>query len=479
MRILKPKAMKHLFWITTLAAVLIGFSACQEQSDVTGWNYNDPEWGGFEKPDYREQETGPNLVHIPGGTFTMGQAEQDLTHEVDNVPRKVTVSSFYIDETEVTNIAYREYLHWINDVFMDFPEVYDQALPDTNSWRERLGYNEPMVEYYFRHPAYNDYPVVGVSWEQAQRFAEWRTDRVNERILVREGILERDPDQTGMENFNTDAYLEGLYEGIVREPMRSPDGEERRVRMEDGILLPDYRLPTEAEWEYAAIANIGSSVDENVATRRNYPWEGLSLRKGEETRGRYRGKFRANFQRGRGDYAGIANEGNPDAVQTAPVRAYWQNDFGLYNMGSNVSEWVKDVYRPLSFEMVDDLNPHRGNVFQVPDRDEDGWAQRDSLGRVEHRDVTREENEDRRNYREADQRGHEDPMEYEGGDQQYQHRESTLISNEARVYKGASWDDRGYFISPRVRRFLDQSQSTATIGFRLAMDRVGPSHKKE
>ena len=471
--------MKKLIWITSTLGLLLIFSSCSEQSDVTGWNYNDPDWGGFEKPDYREQETGPNLVYVPGGTFTMGQTEQDLTYESNNIPRQVSVSSFYMDETEVTNIAYREYLHWLRAIFVDFPEIHEQALPDTNSWRERLAYNEPFVKYYFRHPAYNDYPVVGVSWEQAERFAEWRTDRVNEWILVREGIHERNPDQINEENFNTDAYLAGLYEPIVRDPKRSPDGEERRVRLEDGILLPEYRLPTEAEWEYAAIANIGSTVDENVATGRMYPWEGKSVRRGDETRGRYRGKFRANFQRGRGDYMGVAGEYNDAAETTAPVRSYWPNDFGLYNMGSNVSEWVKDVYRPLSFEMVNDLNPFRGNVFQVADQDEDGWMDKDSLGRVEMRDVTREENEDRRNYRDADQRGHNDPMTYEDGEQQYQYRESTLISDEARVYKGGSWDDRAYYISPRVRRFLDQSQSTATIGFRLAMDRVGPSKQMD
>ena len=85
-----------------------------------------------------------------------------------NIPRRITVSSFYIDESKVANVHYREYLYWLNRVYGEsFPEVYRNALPDTLVWRSELAYNEPLVEYYFRHPAYNDYPVEGVTWKQA------------------------------------------------------------------------------------------------------------------------------------------------------------------------------------------------------------------------------------------------------------------------------------------------------------------------
>src|SRR5690606_10243087 len=126
--------------------------------------------------------------------------------------RRVTVSSFWMDQTEVRNVDYREYLFWLMRVFAEYPAVYKKALPDTLCWRSKLAYNEPYVEYYFRHPAYNEYPVVGVSWVQANDYCAWRTDRVNELVLYQKGIIKLDPQQVGKENFNTDAYLAGQFE---------------------------------------------------------------------------------------------------------------------------------------------------------------------------------------------------------------------------------------------------------------------------
>ena len=141
-------------------------TACgkKEKSATTGWNYNDQKSGGFEKLNYEGQVTGPNLVLVEGGTFTMGQTDQDVTFEWNNVPRRVTVNSFYMDETEVRNIDYREYLYWLDRVYGEsYPEVLKKAEPDQLVWRDELAFNEPMVENYFRHPSYDDYPVVGLS----------------------------------------------------------------------------------------------------------------------------------------------------------------------------------------------------------------------------------------------------------------------------------------------------------------------------
>ena len=202
------------------SVILVFFSSCKKDvSRTTGWEYNNPENGGFEVAEAREQITGPGLVLIEGGNFVMGSTYENLYYEWDNVPRKVTVPSFYMDQTEVSNVDYLEYLYWLNRVFGEnYPAVIRNATPDTLVWRERLAYNEPLVENYLRHPAYLDYPVVGVSWIQANDYCLWRTDRVNEQLLIAEGYLDFDPDQKDENNFNTEAYMAGQYEGLVNRP---------------------------------------------------------------------------------------------------------------------------------------------------------------------------------------------------------------------------------------------------------------------
>ncbi len=490
---MKTQEKGNKYLLLLLLALPLVFSSCRkETSGTTGWNYNDPRNGGFQKIPYLEQETGPGLVLIEGGRFTMGRVEQEVHYDWNNIPRTVTVSSFYMDETEVTNFAYLEYLYWLERVYSaDYPEVYKKALPDTLVWRSKLGYNEPYVEYYLRHPAYRDYPVVGVNWLQANDYCAWRTDRVNEIILIREGLFEHYPNQINEDNFNTEAYLLGQYESGKRVdgiPDLNPNKEYRNVRKEDGILLPEYRLPTEAEWEYAAYGLIGNTIDELIPDRKLYPWNGHAVRNSNE---KYIGQILANFKRGRGDNMGVAGKLNDNADITAPVYAYWPNDYGLYNMAGNVSEWVMDVYRPLSLEDNDDFRPFRGNVYKTKVLDEDGIVmEKDSLGHIQYRDVDPKLDnlQARRNYKQSDNinylDGHwesninymelkEDQNNKQGNKQMYQFGMSTLISDKARVYKGASWKDRAYWAVPGTRRYLTEDQATDYIGFRCAMVRVG------
>lgn len=481
--------------VSALAVLLAGCSrgGGSGVSSTTGWDYNEPENGGFEVISGSEQETGPGLVLIEGGTFSMGRVEQDVTYDWNNAPRRVTVSSFYMDQSEVRNVDYREYLHWISRVFIDYPLVYKKALPDTLVWRRPMAYNEPYVQYYFRHPSYNDYPVVGVSWVQASDYCAWRTDRVNEGILIREGILKPDPNQLEKENFNTEAYLAGQYEGLVNQNLRSmdPNQEFRRVKIEDGMLLPKYRLPTEAEWEYAALSLIGNTYEERVYERRIYPWDGHNVRNDAKS---VRGDMRANFVRGRGDMMGTAGTLNDNASIPGPVESFWPNDYGLYCMAGNVNEWVLDVYRPMSSYDVDEFNPFRGNVFQTLETDEEGnVAEKDSLGRLRYRDVTEEEAINRWNYKKAYYKNYKDG-DYESSviegtewtadmrtqasnsDRMYSQTpgyETSLITDKSRVYKGGSWRDRAYWLSPGTRRYLDEEQSRDDLGFRCAMVRVG------
>ncbi|MBT4398357.1 MAG: SUMF1/EgtB/PvdO family nonheme iron enzyme [Bacteroidetes bacterium] len=475
------------------AGLLLSLNSCNsgQKSAKTGWTYNNSDLGGYEYISDFNQETGPGLVLIEGGTYTMGRITDDIRYDWNNIPRRVTVSSFYMDETEVTNADYREYLYWLKRVFVDYPQVYMQALPDTLVWRNELAYNEPMVEYYLRHPAYNDYPVVGVSWIQANRYCEWRTDRVNEMRLISEGILEEDPNQRGANNFNTDSYLAGQYEGIVRQnlPDSDPNSETRHARMEDGYFLPKYRLPTEAEWEFAALGV--KAEEEVIENRKMYPWRGNYTRNDDK---RNMGMIMANYARGRGDYMGVSGSLNDGHGITSPVRSYWPNDYGLYDMAGNVNEWVLDVYRPLSLQDVDEFRPYRGNIFTVKERDADGnIAEKDSLGRIPERAMSAEENRNRANYKRSDLRnfkdgdlessleyakqGEFDPGEttsrmYFQGDENLEGI-TTRVSDNSRVYKGGSWRDRAYWLVPGTRRYMDEREARDDLGFRCAMSRLG------
>jgi gliding motility-associated lipoprotein GldJ len=369
-RLMKSSSVFALF-----IAGLVMMACSRESSSSTGWDYNNPKHGGYQKLPYVDQETGPGLVLIEGGTFTMGMVEQDVMFDWNNRPSRVTVSSFYMDQTEVTNFDWCEYLYWLSRAYPTYPMVYKNALPDTLAWRSPLGFNEKYVDYYLRHPAYRDYPVVGVSWLQASDYCKWRTDRVNEYILIREGVLGWDVFAADDQTFNTDSYLAGQFDqneelgGDNMTDLNPSNAEgkklgKRIVRMEDGILLPRYRLPTEAEWEFAALGLIGNLTEgtEVITERRQYPWNGHFVRQDNEE---FQGAIRANFVRGRGDYMGVAGQLNDGADVTAPVESFWPNDYGLYHMAGNVSEWVMDVYRPMTSENVDEFRPFRGNVFQT------------------------------------------------------------------------------------------------------------------
>lgn len=466
-----------------MVLVLVIAQSCSkkssDRSSTTGWKYNDQKWGGYEKVDYKNQEIGPNLVPIEGGTFTMGLTEEDVVFDWNNVPRRVTVSSFYMDETEVANVDYREYVYWLERVHGESNrQVVKKALPDSLVWREELAYNEPLVHSYFRHPAYDEYPVVGVTWEQANDYATWRSDRVNEYLLIEKGVLNPNPEQKGSENFVTDAYLNGQYQGDVKKNLKDVrTGGERSVRQEDGIFLPKYRLPTEAEWEYAALALLGNKLpaDEVVTDRRIYPWNGVSPR--YKKHNKYQGQMLVNYKRGRGDYMGMSGKLNDQANIPGPVRSFMPNDYGLYNMAGNVSEWVADVFRPLTSltlrdEEQQDLNPFRGNEFKRLKLDENGnILPKDSMGYLQYEVETDSIIGERNNYRRADVKNYRDGDEPEIIN--YEYGVYTLINDKSRVIKGGSWADRIYWLSPGTRRHKQQDQADRSIGFRCAMDRLG------
>lgn len=466
-----------------LAALVSGCSLFgkggKDTSRTTGWAYNDPETGNISNMSGYEQEAGPGLVFVQGGTFTMGRVEQDVMYRNDNMPRRVTVPSFYMDETEVSNQDYREFTHWTARVYPTDTKRLQAITPDSSVWRTELGYNEPYVNNYFRHPAYSDYPVVGVSWEQAEAYCQWRTDRVNEQILVNKDILAHDPTQSGQNVYTTQTYLSGLYDGTAGDkPVENADGSTRRVKWEDGILLPVYRLPTEAEWEYAAYGLIGNTDGELLTDRKLYPWNGAYLRDDQK---KDKGQMKANFVRGRGDMMGMAGALNDNADISAPVFSYSPNDYGLYCMSGNVNEWVADVYRPMSFGEMDEFSPFRGNVITEYRKDANGQFMRNEYGELIKDTIP---GMDYRNYEDGDKNSQIiegddwNAVQDRGTQGMYVQDDqpgsiSSLITDESRVYKGGSWKDRPYWLVPGTRRYLDQDRAQNDLGFRCAMTRVG------
>jgi formylglycine-generating enzyme len=269
-----------------LAIVLLGGCGIRGRS-------NGDVIGAQDRPEYNPQAIPYGMVAIPGGTFHMGQTEQDVAATMTNLNKQVTINGFYMDETEITNNQYRQFMEvMLQDSIDVLGEEYvlTELYPDTTVWVRDFTYHmgDPMMEYYYSHPAFDDYPVVGVDWFAAKYFAKWRSQLKNQALS------------------------------------------------EQGMApMPSFRLPSEAEWEYAARGG------RDLAT---YPWGGPYLRNAK-------GCMLANFKPGRGDYY---SDGH---TYTAPVGAYFPNDFGLYDMAGNVAEWCEDAFFEASVPVVWDLNP--------------------------------------------------------------------------------------------------------------------------
>lgn len=357
-----------------------------KEDSKTGVKYDEE----YYKPiEVKNEDPAPGLVLIPGGTFMMGGGEKDIEYANSNRIRQVTVQTFYMDETEVANVHWKSFLNAVKNGKQGTEGGsfrYEDLYPDTTVWARDLAYNDPYVETYYAHPAFNMYPVVGIDWHQAQEYCKWRTKVVNSKLLEED---------------------------------------------EAAILYPTYRLPTEAEWEYAARGLLESEV---------YAWEGKTLRDSK-------GRFMANFKRGRGDYAGWrGGDGkhmSDGYMITAPIKEYAPNDFGLYNMAGNVAEWTLDVYRVLAFEDNEDLNPYRrkGKTEIRPD----DWL--NDVG-----------------YKEKESLLYNPSNKAQAG--------NTPFDN-VNVYRGGSWADLAYYLSPGTRRFYNADSSSAMIGFRCAMIKVG------
>lgn len=556
---MKAKRIIGIQLLLTITLV-VGSSSCSKKSSssntsrATGWNMDSKKGSANKK-----QQAGPGLIFVEGGTFTMGKVQDDVMHDWNNTPTQQHVQSFYMDETEVTNSMYLDYLDWLKSVYPpteeNYKNIYEGASPDTLVWRNRLGYNETMTNNYLRHPSYAEYPVVGVNWIQAVEFSNWRTQRVNEALLEKNGYLKKNAktqDVTAESNFDTETYLNsptstyGGDESIVlkgrngsrKTPKAGKNGvvnEPKNVyaQRSSGILLPEYRLPTEAEWEYAAAADVGEREYNIYKGQKKYPWSGSYTRSGKR---QTKGDQLANFKQGNGDYGGIAGWSDDGADITNEVKKYPANDFGLYDMAGNVAEWVQDVYRPIIDNEANDFNYFRGNLYTKNKIGADGKIEivtkdnmkfdtlsngriiaRNFPGQIAQVPIDEQETYLRQNFDKSDNINYRDGDKqstryYKLGDEESSDNKSksdmlmynspkhnvttdslgnmvrkydksnkrtTLIDNQSRVYKGGSWRDRAYWLDPAQRRYFPQDMATDYIGFRCAMSSVGPKSTKK
>ncbi len=315
----------HLFSTTFLILIV--------QSCLTGRGIDDHgEALGVQRRVAWKMTAPANMVFIPGGSFMSSPVDQDLFSIFFN--KQVSVSSFYMDETEVTNNIYRQFIDYLlaaasdtnqqqaetSEDEEDFLEddnaeeassverkvtakkvntegtnvlseafIMDHLYPDMSVWQKDFSHHmaDHMLDYY-EHEGFDQFPVVGITWEAAREYASWRTKYLND------------------------------------------------YRAEKGLpKMPQFRLPTAAEWEYAARG--GKELAK-------YPWGGPYVRDAE-------GKLLANFKSSPGNY------GESKYDYTSPVRHFPPNDYGLYDMAGNVAEWTLDDYNPATVARVWSLNP--------------------------------------------------------------------------------------------------------------------------
>ena len=546
--------MKNIFKISLIVFTSVLIFSCKSsnrgKSNLTGWNFNDPKYGNYIKGDaFAGQKTPSGMVEIEGGSFTMGAVQDDVMFDWNTTPNQIHVRSFYMDEAEVTNAEYSLYIQNIKDIYPPSEEqykyIYESTLPDTLVWRKSLGNTDVLTENYLRHPAYAEYPVVGVSWLQATEYCRWRTNAVNLKKLIDGGYIKNILANDTIRNFfDTDVFLtdaalafEGdttIYKrGIPVSGKRAPRGsfQGRPITKSDGVLQLEYRLPTEAEWEYAAKAVIENREYNNIRGRKKYAWDGKYSRDKSK---RYRGDQLANFKQGKGNYSGLPGWSSDGSDIPIAIKSYPPNAFGLYDMSGNVAEWVADVYRPIIDNEANDFNYFRGNIFAKKLIDEEGKVvivgnenatvvydtlangqiiPRDLPGTIQYIPITKEDVALRRNYTVADNSDVNDGDKnstryYEDDNDQFDGRNSrmynspekpiieydsitgqekviydakkrrTLISDNTRVYKGGSWSDREYWLDPAQRRYLPEYMATNYIGFRCVTDVVGPMTNK-
>lgn len=322
-------------FVVIIIPVLAGCTTGGMKSSTTGWPYDFKAQNAFRTRFPSGMQVPPGMVVIPGGSITVDDVEEFETisrrarpNEL-NTRKSLSVNSFYMDQREVRNIDWREYQAWLTAVWSNVaPERVEAARPDLAAWQEGLGDNEPFMMNYFSYPAFNEYPVVCISWDQAVAYCAWRSDRVNELRLIRMGVIPA-PDFAAIASLPT---VEAVEAAIFSSSRYFNSLNENLAATYNG-MFPDYRLPSEDEWEFAAYARRNTDPETKISV---YPWADNSDVK---LSSRQQAQRFAHYNKGNGFGSKV------DVFsRTVPTGEYAPNDFGLYNMAGNVNEWVFDQY---------------------------------------------------------------------------------------------------------------------------------------
>lgn len=420
---IKSLGSKKLGFLYLIAVIALAGCGSSNKGELTGVQDRE-KW-------YQADPFG--MVYIPSGSYNMGPSDQDVPYAVTAQAKTVTIPAFYMDNTEITNNEYRQFVYWVRDslahrliggdhlieegeygerinwrakikwddeqnvetlaeLFLPETERFyrrkeidtrklnfeyywidlksaaqrenreqgmrDRSVfikkdvinvyPDTLAWIHdyTYSYHDPLTQMYFWHPAYDEYPVVGVNWKQARAFCIWRTQLLNSYLAD-----------------NGNAFAQ------------------------------DFRLPTESEWEYAARGGLDLSP---------YPWGGPYIRNS-------RGCFLGNFKPMRGNYM------DDGGVYTVKATSYWPNDYGLYCMAGNVSEWTSNAFDESSYSFSHDIST----------------------------------------------------------DYEYEAKDTDPAALKRKVIRGGSWKDVSYYLQTGTRTYEYQDTSKCYIGFRCVQSFLG------